>query len=131
MLLRPQSDTGERTAFLKPKLGGKEIQIATAFYKKQPVKPDDGVPTYLANLVTNQNADVLAAAYASPAPDYARTSPFDTILARIRTAKDVSCRRSDRRIIHGRQMSCRPQYFLPMNSSAWQPASISKRAGNR
>jgi len=82
MLLRPQSYTGERTAFLKPKLGGKEIQIATAFYKKQPVKPDDGVPTYLANLVTNQNADVLAAAYASPAPDYARTSPFDTILAK-------------------------------------------------
>ncbi|WP_037149626.1 cell wall hydrolase [Rhizobium freirei] len=82
MLLRPASETGGRTAFLKPKLGGKEIQIATAFYKKQPPKPDDSVPTYLANLVTNQNADILAAAYASPAPDYARTSPFDSILAK-------------------------------------------------
>ncbi len=82
MLFRPESDTGERTAFLKPKLGGKEIQIATAFYKKQPPKPDDGMPSYLANLVTNQNADILAAAYASPAPDYARVSPFDSILAR-------------------------------------------------
>ncbi|MFT4002335.1 MAG: cell wall hydrolase [Rhizobium sp.] len=81
MLFRPESDTGERTAFLKPKLGGKEIQIATAFYKKQPPKPDDGMPSYLANLVTNQNADILAAAYASPAPDYARVSPFDSILA--------------------------------------------------
>ncbi len=82
MLFRQESDTGERTAFLKPKLGGKEIQIATAFYKKRPPQPDDGVPTYLAGLVTNQNADVLAAAYASPAPDYARTSPFDSILAK-------------------------------------------------
>ncbi len=82
MLFRPESDTGERTAFLKPKLGGKEIQIATAFYKKQPPKPDDGMPSYLASLVTNQNADILAAAYASPAPDYARVSPFDSILAR-------------------------------------------------
>lgn len=81
MLFRPLSDTGERTAFLRPKLAGKEIQIATAFYKKQPPKPDDSVPDYLASLVTNQNADVLAAAYASPAPDYARVSPFDSILA--------------------------------------------------
>ncbi|WP_267552968.1 cell wall hydrolase [Rhizobium rhizogenes] len=79
LLFQPKSDTGERTAFLKPKLGGKEIQIATAFYKKQPPKQDDSVPAYLAGLVTNQNADVLA--YASPAPDYARTSPFDSILA--------------------------------------------------
>lgn len=82
MLFRPESDTGERTAFLKPKLGGKEIQIATAFYKKQPPKPDDGVPSYLASLVTNPDADVLAAAYASPVPDYARVSPFDSILAK-------------------------------------------------
>lgn len=82
MLFRPESDTGERTAFLKPKLGGREIQIATAFYKKQPPKPDDGVPSYLASLVTNPDADVLAAAYASPAPDYARVSPFDSILAK-------------------------------------------------
>jgi len=82
MLLRPESATGERTAFLKPQLGGKEIQIATAFYKKEPPKPDDSVPAYLANLVTNQSADVLAAAYASPAPDYARVSPFDSILAK-------------------------------------------------
>ncbi len=82
MLLRPESATGERTAFLKPQLGGKEIQIATAFYKKEPPKPDDSVPAYIANLVTNQNADVLAAAYASPAPDYARVSPFDSILAK-------------------------------------------------
>jgi spore germination cell wall hydrolase CwlJ-like protein len=82
LLLRPESATGERTAFLKPNLGGKEIQIATAFYKKEPPKPDDSVPAYIANLVTNQNADVLAAAYASPAPDYARVSPFDSILAK-------------------------------------------------
>jgi len=82
MLLRPELDTKDRTAFLKPRIGGKEIQIATAFYKKQPPKPDDSVPSYLASLVTSQDADVLAAAYASPAPDYARVSPFDSILAK-------------------------------------------------
>lgn len=82
MLFRPEPNTKERTAFLKPKIGGKEIQIATAFYKKQPPKLDLGVPSYLASLVTSQDADVLAAAYASPAPDYARISPFDSILAK-------------------------------------------------
>ena len=82
MLLRPEPDTEDRTAFLKPKIDGKEIQIATVFYKKEPPRPDDSVPSYLANLVTSQDGDVLAAAYASPSPDYANVSPFDSILAK-------------------------------------------------
>ena len=82
MLFRPEMDMKDKTAFLKPKISGKEIQIATAFYKMEPQRPDDGVPPMLAGLVTNKDADVLAAAYASPAPDYARVSPFDSILAK-------------------------------------------------
>lgn len=82
MLFRPAMDLKDKTAFLKPKISGKEIQIATAFYKMEPQKPDDSVPPMLAGLVTNKDADVLASAYASPAPDYARVSPFDSILAK-------------------------------------------------
>ena len=80
MLFTPSFDFKDRSAFVKPKIRGKEIEIATSFYKKQPVVTDNGVPAMLASLVTSNKADVLATAYAPPAPDYARQSPFDSIL---------------------------------------------------
>jgi len=80
-LLQPKLDLADRTAFLKPKIRGKEIEIATAFYRKGPQKPDAGVPAMLAGLVTSNDGDTLAAAYAA-SPDYARVSPFDSILAK-------------------------------------------------
>lgn len=66
--------------FVKPEIKGKEIQIAQAFYKKkvQTVSPD--IPRNLAGLVTNSTPDVLATAYAPPAPDYEKDSPFNSIL---------------------------------------------------
>jgi spore germination cell wall hydrolase CwlJ-like protein len=70
--------------FVSPKIRGKEIEIATAFYRKKPVIADPGVPAMLAGLVNNDRADVLATAYAPAEPDYARVSPFDSIL----TGKD-------------------------------------------
>ena len=79
-LLSPVFDTGERMAFARPKIKGKEIEIATAFYKKKSVRTDSGVPAMIADLVTNERADVLATAYARVEPDYARESPFDSIL---------------------------------------------------
>jgi spore germination cell wall hydrolase CwlJ-like protein len=79
-LLSPLFDSGERMAFARPKIKGKEIEIATAFYKKKPVHADDGVSPMIASLVTNETADVLATAYARVEPDYARESPFDSIL---------------------------------------------------
>jgi spore germination cell wall hydrolase CwlJ-like protein len=81
LLFRPDLDLKDRTAFLKPRIKGKEIAIATAFYKKGPPTPDNSVPAMLASLVTSHDADSLAVAYAAPAPDYARVSPFDSILA--------------------------------------------------
>ncbi|WP_027685802.1 cell wall hydrolase [Rhizobium leguminosarum] len=81
MLFTPSFDLKDRSAFVKPKIQGKEIQIATSFYKTQPVVTDNGVPAMLASLVTSNKADVLATAYAPAAPDYARQSPFDSILA--------------------------------------------------
>ncbi|MBB2821499.1 UNVERIFIED_ORG: spore germination cell wall hydrolase CwlJ-like protein [Rhizobium esperanzae] len=80
MLFTPSFDLNERSAFVKPKIQGKEIEIATSFYKKRPVIEDNGVPAMLASLVTSNKADVLATAYAPAAPDYSRQSPFDSIL---------------------------------------------------
>ncbi|MGG7576536.1 cell wall hydrolase [Rhizobium sp. Nf11,1] len=80
MLFTPNFDLKDRSAFVKPKIQGREIEIATSFYRKQPVRPEVGVPAMLASLVTSNKADVLATAYAPAAPDYARQSPFDSIL---------------------------------------------------
>lgn len=85
-LMKPDFDNAERMRFIAPKIKGKEIEIATAFYKKKPVVKDPGVPAMLAGLVNNDNADVLATAYAPNEPDYARISPFDSIL----TKKDAA-----------------------------------------
>ncbi|MDC7743262.1 cell wall hydrolase [Rhizobium binxianense] len=80
MLFTPSFDLKDRSAFVKPKIQGKEIEIAMSFYKKQPVVTDRGVPALLASLVTSNKADVLATAYGPAAPDYSRQSPFDSIL---------------------------------------------------
>ncbi|WP_439616555.1 cell wall hydrolase [Shinella sp.] len=79
-IFSPVFDTGERMAFAKPQIKGKEIEIATAFYKKKPVHKDEGLSPMIASLVTSDKADVLATAYARVEPDYARESPFDSIL---------------------------------------------------
>lgn len=80
LLFEPSFNLKDKSAFVKPKIKGKEIEIATAFYKKEPVKPETVVPTFLADLVNNNKPDVLATAYAPAAPDYSRQSPFDSIL---------------------------------------------------
>jgi spore germination cell wall hydrolase CwlJ-like protein len=81
LLFRPDFDLKDKSAFVKPKIMGKEIEIATAFYKKEPVpQRDNAMPAMLASLVTSNKADVLATAYAPAAPDYSRQSPFDSIL---------------------------------------------------
>lgn len=76
----PLFDTQERMVFARPKIRGQEIEIATAFYKKLAPKRDEAMSPMIASLVTNQRADILATAYAPAAPDYARESPFDSIL---------------------------------------------------
>ncbi|CAN7586940.1 cell wall hydrolase [Rhizobium sp. LjRoot30] len=80
-LFEPLFDSKEPTGFVKPKIRGKELQIASAFYKKKEPVAEVGVSSMLASLVTNDKADVLATAYAPVEPDYAQESPFDSILA--------------------------------------------------
>lgn len=79
-LLRPSMDSNLKMAFAKPRIKGKEVQIAAAFHEREDKKPDPGVPAMLAALVNNDKADVLATAYASSAPDYAKASPFEALL---------------------------------------------------
>lgn len=69
----------DRTAFVKPKRG-KDIELASFYFRREQKKPDPGVSPMIAELVTNRNADILATAYAPPEPDFARESPFDAIL---------------------------------------------------
>ncbi|MGO4561849.1 cell wall hydrolase [Rhizobiales bacterium 3FA27D7] len=79
-LLRPSMDSGLKLGFAKPDIKGKEVQIAAAFHLREDKKPDTGVPTMLASLVNNDSADILATAYAPSAPDYAKASPFESLL---------------------------------------------------
>lgn len=80
-LLSPLRSEQQVTAFVKPEIEGKELDIAMAFHELKPKTRDFGVPVMLASLVTNPEADSLATAYADPEPDYANVSPFDSILS--------------------------------------------------
>ncbi|MBO9122900.1 cell wall hydrolase [Rhizobium sp. 16-488-2a] len=80
LLFQPTFNLKDKSAFVKPKIRGKEIEIATNFYRKQPPKPAADISPMLADLVTSNKSDVLATAFAPAAPDYARQSPFDSIL---------------------------------------------------
>jgi spore germination cell wall hydrolase CwlJ-like protein len=79
-LLNPKIDDELKMAFAPPAIKGKEIEIAAAFHAKQDKKISPGVPVMLASLVTNDTPDILATAYAPAEPDYAKSSPFETLL---------------------------------------------------
>jgi len=78
-LTRPAFSTNERLVFAQPAIKGRELQIAAAFHTKEERQPDT-VPTYLADLINNNSADILATAYAPAEPDYAKASPFESLL---------------------------------------------------
>ncbi|MDP3896223.1 MAG: cell wall hydrolase [Mesorhizobium sp.] len=81
MIMRPALGDGYEMSFVKSKIKGKEIQIASAFYvHEDKPRASPGVPVMLASLVTNDSADVLATAYAPAEPDYAKASPFASLL---------------------------------------------------
>jgi spore germination cell wall hydrolase CwlJ-like protein len=80
MLGVPVFDEELKMAFARPGLGGKEFQIAAAFHVREEPKPDPLLPPVIAELVNNERPDVLATAYAPAEPDYAKASPFETLL---------------------------------------------------
>jgi spore germination cell wall hydrolase CwlJ-like protein len=58
----------------------KPVELASFYFKRETPAVDPAIPSMIADLVTNTTPDVLATAYAPPAPDYASVSPFDAIL---------------------------------------------------
>ncbi|WP_265515844.1 cell wall hydrolase [Nitratireductor luteus] len=79
-LLSPKAGPENRMAFTKPDIKGREVQIAQAFHIKHDRPATAGMPSMIAELVNNDEADILATAYAPPEPDYAKASPFASIL---------------------------------------------------
>ncbi len=80
-LLRPTLDTEATMVFKTIKSRGKEIQLAQAFHvKKAVVVPKAVLPTMLAELADDKNIKIVASAYAPSEPDYARESPFESLL---------------------------------------------------
>jgi spore germination cell wall hydrolase CwlJ-like protein len=80
-LLRPTLGGEVKMAFVKPQLQGKEISVALAFHTKQPKQARKAVlPTLIAELADDKSITIAAAAYAPAEPDYARESPFDSLI---------------------------------------------------
>lgn len=79
-LLRPSLDGDLKMPFARSEIAGKEIEIAAAFHPTVDKLSNPRVPSYLAELVNNDKPDVLATAYAPAEPDYAKASPFETLL---------------------------------------------------
>ncbi|MDH4442593.1 MAG: cell wall hydrolase [Rhizobium sp.] len=78
-LLDPEVNTP--AAFAPGDRKAKPVELASFYFKRETPVIDPAVPAMIAGLVTNTTPDVLATAYAPPAPDYASVSPFDSILA--------------------------------------------------
>ena len=79
-MLGPAQDGKVKMAFVKPDIQGREVQIAAAFHVREEPKEDPLMPPVLLALVNNDKPDVLATAYAPAEPDYAATSPFESLL---------------------------------------------------
>ena len=81
MLLRPALDTDVKMAFAKPEItrqGNRDRHglLREAGEEARSRRAGRCWPS----LVTNDKADILATAYAPAAPDYAKASPFESLL---------------------------------------------------
>ena len=80
-LTLPIEGRDELAAFARAGKAQKPIELASFYFrKKEELKPQDDLMPMIAGLINNQQADVLATAYAPPEPDFAEESPFDAIL---------------------------------------------------
>ena len=78
-ITRPIEKNRELAGFVKPGKQQKEIELASFYFRKEETAPQT-LPPMIANLVTNDEPDVLATAYAPVETDFSRQSPFDAIL---------------------------------------------------
>lgn len=80
-LVEPVDSRDELTAFAKPSRKQQPVEVASFYFREDaPEKPEDSLLPMVASLINNNQADVLASAYAPPPADFARQSPFDAIL---------------------------------------------------
>jgi spore germination cell wall hydrolase CwlJ-like protein len=80
-LLRPALDDENPMVFKKIKTRGKAMELAQAFYmKKAAVALKPKLPVLIAELAEDKNIKIVASAYAPQEPDYARESPFESLL---------------------------------------------------
>jgi hypothetical protein len=80
-LLRPTLSSDLKMAFVKSDIKGREIKLALEFHVRQPVKtPRAVLPVMIAELADDKAITISAAAYAPVEPDYARESPFESLL---------------------------------------------------
>src|SRR5690606_33450466 len=80
-LIPPPKASDVTMAFAPPEIHGKEIRIATAFHTPKPKeKVIPGLSPVVASLINNLTPDPLATAYVQVEPDFARSSPFDSVL---------------------------------------------------
>ena len=88
-------------AFAKPDIRGKEIADRHRLLHEAGKKPRSRRAGHLADLVNNEKADILATAYAPAEPDYARASPFESLLKDRADTTAASFRRWPRAITPG------------------------------
>nr|WP_145636078.1 cell wall hydrolase [Neorhizobium alkalisoli] len=79
-LTKPVDEKDDLTAFVKQDQEDQPAEVAAFYFRKDEAEPDAGLPPMIASIVTSNKADILATAYAQPAPDFSRQSPFDAIL---------------------------------------------------
>ncbi len=81
-LTAPVDEETELTAFAKVDKEDSQVELAAFYFRKDETsKPEGDMMPTVASLVNNDKADVLATAYAPPAPDFSKQSPFDAILS--------------------------------------------------
>jgi hypothetical protein len=79
LLFQPTFNLKDKSAFVKPKIRGKEIQIATNFYKKSR-RSRRGRLADAGRHRHQQQGRCAGHRLCARSPDYARQSPFDSIL---------------------------------------------------
>ncbi|TDK37496.1 cell wall hydrolase [Rhizobium deserti] len=79
-LTAPVEQKEEMTAFVKADRDEQPVELAAFYFRKDETEPGNELPPMIASLFTNDQADVLATAYAPAKPDFSKQSPFDAIL---------------------------------------------------
>jgi spore germination cell wall hydrolase CwlJ-like protein len=79
-LTAPVEQKEDMAAFVKADRDEQPVELAAFYFRKDETEPGNELPPMIASLVTNDQADVLATAYAPAKPDFSKQSPFDAIL---------------------------------------------------